>query len=196
MSDPGEPPAEAPDTSRAPSRARRIVLLIAVIVIAAGAVGVAVYEAKLYFSPSPRLAEQGGDYPALPADFGSEDAALKIEVCVGPCITFVPIRIIDAVDEWPELVRVDTYDYFSEEGEQFVQDHGEGLACIFVNGENDFTVTVDGEQRSVHMVGPPGESAYTMRDVAAVIEQAWREVHGELPQGLEGELRKMSRENP
>ncbi len=170
------------------SSGSRTALVIALTVLAAGAITVAIYNAKTYYYPRSRPASEAtmADHD-LPKDCGSPDAKLKIEVCVGACITFVAQAIADTAEPWPDKVRAEFYSYQTEAGQKFVAEHGEGLACIVLNGKNRFTIEQGGQKKEVHLAGPPfGE--YTMEDLAAVIRQQWLEVHGQLPEGLEQKL--------
>ncbi|MGC9319581.1 MAG: hypothetical protein ACP5KN_16240 [Armatimonadota bacterium] len=195
MSGGGQPPDSRIDAWEEPSRARRTGLVIGLVLLVATAIGVAVYEAKVYFfAPRHEVTELDMGEP-LPEDFGAEDAALKIEVCVGPCIAFVANGIADAVDEWPDRARVEFHEYMSEEGQKFVSDHGESLACIFFNGENRFTIRDDDGEREVHISGPPGGS-YTMQDLATILEQSWRDVYGECPEGFDEKIDALAHCSP
>ena len=170
------------------SSGRRTALVIALTVLAAGAITVAIYNTKAYYYPRPTPpSEATMVYYRLPQDRGSPEAELKIEACVGDCITFVAQAISDTVEAWPDKVRAEFYSYHSEAGQKFVSEHGEELACIVLNGKNRFTIEQGGQKKEVHLAGPPfGE--YTMEDLAAVVRQQWLEVHGQLPEGLEQKL--------
>ncbi|MEA3402139.1 MAG: hypothetical protein U9R79_12960 [Armatimonadota bacterium] len=195
MSGTEQAPNSGTEAPHEPSPTRRAGLLVGLALLVAAAVGVVVYEAKVYFFTPPEEVTGLAGGAALPDDFGSEDAKLKIEVCVGPCIAFVAAGIADAVDEWPERVRVEFYDYMSQEGQEFVADHGEPLACIFFNGENRFTIEDNGGERTVHLSGPP-DGEYTMQDLAAILEQSWRDVYGDCPPGFDEKLDALAHCDP
>jgi hypothetical protein len=188
MSDNEGPREESQQPEAEQPRAKRTALVIGVAAVAAGAIALAVYNARPYY-PRARLPadEPMIEYGVLPHDFGSADAQLKIEVCVGPRITFVAGAIAEAVEAWPDKVRAEFYEYHSEAGQAFVKEHGEELACIVFNGKNRFTVEQDGQERQLHLAGPPS-GEYTMGDVAVVLRQQWLEVYGEVPEGFDDKL--------
>ena len=170
--------------------------MIALLLLILVAAGVAVHNARDYFRPVPKQGDAEVESgPAMPDDFGSEDAELKIEACVGHCITFVAVGIAKAVEAWPDKVRAEFYAYESEAGQKFVEEHGEELACIFLNGENRFTIERDGKQKDVHLAGPPS-GEWDMADLAAVIKQQWLKVYGELPEGFDAKLGLLTEDDP
>lgn len=188
-------PSEPPEAPPRPSgRGRRTVLGLILVLVIVGAGGLAVRNARHYFASPSIVQPPGPAHVPLPEDFGDPNAPLKIEVCVGPCITYVADAIATTFRDRPDKVRAEFHDYESEDGAKFVQTHGLSVACIFINGKNRFTIHLEGKKKEVHLVGPPPEG-YTMRELAAVLRQQWRQVitgkeDGKLPEGLEEKLAK------
>jgi HAMP domain-containing protein len=116
----------------------------------------------------------------IPDPVGAEDARIRITVVLGHCVASAMDEFVKLAEAWPDKVRVKCYAYESPEGAKIVSDHDETLACIFINGENRFTLKTDGKKRELHFHGPPGES-YSVRDVVEVVRMKMLELYGELP---------------
>ncbi len=152
--------------------------LLAIAVVAALSSAVHTYRAE-----QRRRAQVAGPSASVMIQdrtVGQEDAKLKIEACLGPCIASLFVPLAECAQAWPDKLRAEFYAYDSPEGQKFCADHGEGLACIFFNGKNQFTLGEGDSSREVRLSGPPGE-AYTARDLAEVLRGQMEELYGELP---------------
>jgi hypothetical protein len=116
----------------------------------------------------------------IPDPVGAEDARILMTVILGHCVASAMDEFVKLAEAWPDKIRVKCYAYESAEGAKIIADHGETLACIFINGENRFTLKTGGEKRELHFHGPPGES-YRVRDVVDVVRTKMLELYGELP---------------
>jgi hypothetical protein len=185
-----EPPAE-------PARRSRAKLVAAVCLLVAG-VAAAVYSGVRTMREQQRrqaaLTPVAMPKPmAPPAPIGSEDAKLKIEVCLGHCVSAMFQPFAECAEAWPDRIRAEFYAYESEEGRKLVQAHGETLACVFFNGENRFTLEDGGERREVHFHGPPGNE-YQIRDLGQVLRLKMKEAYGSLPPDFEEKVAVFSGE--
>lgn len=116
----------------------------------------------------------------LPEAVGAPEAKIRIEACMGQCISGGMQQIADVASAWPDQIRAEFYTFESTEGQQFVSEHNETVACVFVNGENAFTITKDAEEKKVVFSGPPGAD-YEIADLAAVLRMKFEEVYGSVP---------------
>jgi len=116
----------------------------------------------------------------IPDPVGAKDARIQITVILGHCVAPAMDELVKLGEAWPDKVRVECYAYESPEGAKIVADHRETLACIFINGENRFTLKTGGKTKALHFRGPPGGS-YTVEDVVEVVRVKMVELYGKLP---------------
>jgi len=180
---PEETSPETADSTPRPTKPATICLVVALVIIAvAAALSSAVHT---YRSEQRRRAQSAVEAGSpqkrtMPDVVGSEEARLKIEACLGPCIEALFDPLAKCAEAWPDKVRAEFIPYGAAEGLQFVSGHGEEQACIFFNGKNRFTLGEGAASREVHLSGPPG-SGYTMGDLAEVLRMQMEELYGELP---------------
>lgn len=171
----------APENAPRPASAKALWLAAALLVIAVVA---ALSSVMHTYRAEQRRKAQAVEPPAFVViedrQVGQEDAKLKVEACLGPCIASLFIPFAECAEAWPDKLRAEFYAYDSPEGQKFCADHGEDLACILFNGENRFTLGEGDSGRQVHFSGPPGDG-YTARDLAEVLRMQMEEVYGELP---------------
>ena len=157
---------------------------VVVACVAVLAVCAAIYSASRVSREEQRrraaLGAAAGSGYAIPDPVGAEDAPIQFTVILGHCVAPAMDNFVRIAEAWPDKIHADFYAYESVEGSKIIADHGETLACIFVNGENRFTVETDGETRELHFHGPPG-GPYNMRDVVDVLRMKMLDHFGELP---------------
>jgi hypothetical protein len=171
----------APEKPPRPTSVKALWLAVALLVIAVVA---ALSSAVHTYRAEQRRRAQAATAPAFVVikdrEVGQEDAKLKVEACLGPCIASLFLPFAECAEAWPDKLRAEFYAYDSPEGQKFCADHGEDLACICFNGEDRFTLGEGDSSREVHFYGPPG-GGYTVRDLAEVLRMQMEEVHGDLP---------------
>ena len=156
--------------------------LVLVILVALGSVGWNLYG-KHMTSRAEAAGVNAQSEPA-PTAVGNPDALVKLEVCLGPAYGALMGELAALAGRWPEQVRAEFYSYFSPEGQAFAREHGRDLACIFINGVGDVQVGAEGEEQTVVLHGPPGDT-YTTAHVLSLLRQTLEEVHGALPDGFD-----------
>ncbi len=182
-------PERSPAGDRTPGsgKGKRVALVAVLLAVGLAAGALAFRNAKAFFAPPEQVSGYEEAPEKLPENVGDEDAALKIEACLGHCIFPIAYRVVEAIEPWPELARGEFLVYGSPEGQVFCEKHGETLATIAINGCNTFTLEVDGEKREIHLAGPPGGD-WDLPDLALVLGDQWLEIHGELPEGFDEAL--------
>ncbi len=183
---PEAPPDVSPDPSGDAARPRNplaVWVAVSLLVIAvAAALSSAVHT---YRSEQRRRAQAEAvalsGAAAQQRAVGSQDARLKIEACLGPCIAPLFDAFAACAEAWPDRIRAEFIPYDSPEGQKFCNEHGEDLACIFFNGRNRFTLGEGDSRRKVHFYGPPEGEAYAVRDLPEVLRMQMEEVYGEVP---------------
>ena len=194
-------PTEA-EQGRKPYTPGQKAIVVLLLLLIAGAVGSATLTVSKDWSREPQPPELVGDpmcsgpaagLASVPDPVGSLEARIKIEACLGHCIGGEMQRIAAVAAAWPDQIRAEFYSYESTEGQQFVSDHDESLACIFVNGENSFTITKDGEETGIAFSGPPGGS-YQVDDLAPVLKAKFQEVYGAVPADFDTKVRPLHEE--
>jgi hypothetical protein len=173
-----------PDSKVSTKHSTSMTVLAACIAILA--LGAALYSvSRVYRQEQRRRAgllsdgTMGGGYK-IPDPVGAEDARIQMTVILGHCVAPAMDEMVKLAEAWPDKIRVTCYAYESPEGAKIVADHGETLACVFINGENRVALKTDGKKREVHFHGPPGES-YSVKDVVEVVRMKMPELHGKLP---------------
>ena len=187
---PDAPQETSPDTAdNTPRRTKPatiwlVVALVLIAVVAALSSAVHTYRREQRRRTQHTAAEPTPEKRTMPDVVGSEDAGLKIEACLGPCIEASFDPLAKCAEAWPDKVRAEFIPYMAPEGTEFVSEHGEELACICFNGENRFTLGEGDTSREVHLTGPPG-GEYTMGDQAEVLRMQMQKLYGELPPDFE-----------
>lgn len=173
-------PPDAPESTRSTGSRAAVWLAVGLLAVAvAAALSSAIHTYRSEQRRRTSIAA-GGAPPSKPRAVGSEDAQLKIEACLGPCIEFLFDGFETCAEAWPDKVRAEFIAYQSPQGQRFCAEHGEDLACIFFNGKNRFTLGEGDSARELHLYGPPGDG-YTVRDLGEVLRMQMEEVYGELP---------------
>ena len=114
----GQPATDEPPVEPArPSRAK----LVATICFLVVAVAAAVYSGVRTMRQQQR--REAATAPVVmaepmapPEPIGSEDAKLKIEVCLGHCISAMFQPFVECAEAWPDKVRAEFYAYESKGG--------------------------------------------------------------------------------
>lgn len=172
---------DAANAAGEPRKTITVVCLLVVIAVALASIGRSVYTSYLKpGSDMPPDAEMRGQGPP-PESVGSPDAPIHIEACMGPALTPIMEALAQVARDHPDAIRADFLPYLSPEGQAFCRDHGQELACIFVNGSNEFVIdTGDGEKR-IRFHGPPGET-YAVEDIGNVLASVYDEACGPAPE--------------
>jgi hypothetical protein len=158
--------------------------------VAALAVCAAIYSGSRVYHQEQRkrAASQAGPTTGaahtIPDPVGSKDAPICITVVLGHCVAPAMDDFVTLAEAWPDKIRVECYAYESSEGAKIVADHGETLACIFINGENRFALESGGKRKELHFHGPPG-GPYGIRDVVDVVRVKMLDLDGQLPPDFE-----------
>jgi hypothetical protein len=175
--------SDDPGGEAQPPATKPIVTWIAVGFLAAAVIAALSSAVHTYRSLHPRRVEVVSARPPayeLPQPTGSEDAGLKVEACLGDCIAPEFDWLAECAAAWPDKLRTEFLAYQSSEGQRFCADHGEELACVFLNGKNRFILGEGDSRREVHFCGPPGDE-YQMQDLVEVLRMQMEEAYGEAP---------------
>lgn len=181
-------PLEAPcRQAKTPQSAqRKMVAAVLVLVIAGCLVYIGRGVHRMFRLPEEEttgvtLTPEGARRGGLPRPVGSPEAGVRIEACMGGCVSWVMVDIADVVRAWPDQVRAEFYDFNSPEGQAFASAHDSDLACILFNGSKRIELPDEHDgTRTVHFYGPPG-GAYTPRDIAEALRVQFLKVYGKAP---------------
>jgi len=167
-----------------PGQKALIGVLVLVIVGALVLVGNNVY--RTYVAPPPRFGANGppttcGAAARIPAPVGDPDAPIRIEVVFGHCIAPAMLPIRDAISAYPARIQGKFYALESAEGQKLIEEHGMGIAAVFIDNENKFTIKdADDAPRNVVFQGPPGQD-YTLADLVEVLRMKLVKTEGGVP---------------
>ncbi|MCD6351744.1 MAG: hypothetical protein J7M26_06465 [Armatimonadetes bacterium] len=190
-----EVPAGEEAESAKPSRRSSPGAVVAAVVLVLAAVGAAYWSWHTYMRPKPLTSSQTcptfpddslteGTPETIPSESGDQEAKVKVEACLGHCISGLMKGFIACAKAWPEKIYVRYYAYESPEGQKFVTDHGHDLACIVINGQDHFTLEDEHGKYDVDLVGPPGMN-YSAQDLVKILQQVMKEAYGELPEDFD-----------
>jgi len=196
-----EPDPEGTAAGGQPMTRGRLLLVVVLLAVIAGAmynIARNVYTNYIARKPVPTdipmdLGECG--MAPLPDPTGNPDAPIHLQVCMGHCIAPVMTGIHDAVAGWPDIVRAQFYAFESSEGQDLLAAHNETIACIFIDGKNEFEIPgPDGTKRTVVFRGPPGDG-YTLKDFVEVLRRHIQSKTGKLPEDFDARAAELASGN-
>lgn len=115
---------------------------------------------------------------------GSPEAKVKV-VAVVPlsveCHSATVQVLREIAKAEPKRVRVEVYDMGSPQGQEFLARHNAHCASVFVNGQCDFTIKVDGKEKEIHCQRQPNTpmSPYNSTDLIEVVHQELQRLNGQ-----------------